>query len=241
MGQAQTEEVVQSLLGKWGTVLKLVRRAGNRSGGLRRVVVKVVDVLKPASLVPHKGAPPSSLDAQSRGSMKGVHAGGGFVLCDIVPVRLASDHRSFRGMLVPAGGADPDVYQDDLSKATRPAQAVYRNGEVIKSSYISCGTYVHALRERFSMDDLLTLLYFLSSLTNGDEDECSDDNTLDADGAGDRASSSGRSNASGAGADATGAPKVMCTVPHRSAFNVVLLLLDSRISCCTKFCLVRDR
>lgn len=82
------------------------------------------------------------------------------------------------------------------------------------------------------MDDIV-FFNFLSSLTDGDnddgaredDDECSDDDTLDAGGAGNRASNSARSIASGVSGNATGALKVMCTVPHRPVFNVVLPLL----------------
>ncbi|CAN0111500.1 unnamed protein product, partial [Ectocarpus sp. 4 AP-2014] len=54
VGQVQDEEIARSLLEKWDTKLKLAQREGTRSGGLIRVVVKVVDVHKPASLAPHQ-------------------------------------------------------------------------------------------------------------------------------------------------------------------------------------------
>lgn len=129
VGLVQTEEVACSLLKKWDTVLQLVGRTGNRSGGLSRVVVKVVEVLKPASLVPHNDAPPPTPDAPRRVSIQDVSSGDGFVLWDLVHVRLASDHRPFEGTPLAAGEVDPSAYDDDFFDAPRPAQGVYRNGE----------------------------------------------------------------------------------------------------------------
>lgn len=128
MGQIQTDEVALSLLERWGTVLKLTGRTGNRSGGLQRVVVKIVDVLKPASFVPHKGAPPPAPGGQPRVSLRSVHSEEGFVLWDLVHVRLASAHRSFQGVPIPVG-VNPDTYKDNFFDAPKPAQAVYRNGK----------------------------------------------------------------------------------------------------------------
>ncbi|CAM9724078.1 unnamed protein product [Pylaiella littoralis] len=124
LGTVQTKQVARSLLEKWGTDLTLVGRAGTRSGGFKRVVVKVVDVLKPVSFVPHKGAPPPAADEQPREgvkrvSVKDMHSEEGFVLWDVVHVRLAPAHRSFRGTPVPAGGSDPDAYQDDFFDAPK--------------------------------------------------------------------------------------------------------------------------
>lgn len=140
VGEVQTEEAAQSLLEKWGTVLKLAGRGGNRSGGLKRVVVKVIDVLKPTGLVPHKGAPPPAPDGRPRVSIKDVHSGEGFVLWDVAHVRLASAHRSFQGTPVPGGGADPDAYQDDFLDAPSPVQAVYRKGKLEYIYIYFCGS-----------------------------------------------------------------------------------------------------
>lgn len=129
VGHVQTQEVARTVLEEWGTPLKLQGRTGTRSGGLKRTVVKIVDVLKPASLVMHTGAPPPVGDGQPRVSLNTVRSEGGFVLWDVVHVRLASDHRWFRGTPVPAGGADPEAYQDNFFDAPQPAQAVYRKGE----------------------------------------------------------------------------------------------------------------
>lgn len=129
MGHVQTDEVARLLLDEWGTALKLEGRTGTRSGGVKRMVVKVTKVLKPASFVPHTGAPPRAGGGQRRASLKDVKSEGGFALWDLNHVRLASDHRWFRGTPVPAGGADPDAYQDNFFDVPRPARAVYRNGK----------------------------------------------------------------------------------------------------------------
>ncbi|CBJ33586.1 conserved unknown protein [Ectocarpus siliculosus] len=129
----KTEEEATSLLEKWGTVLTLGGRVGTRSGGLQRVVVKVDNALKPSSFVPHDKAPPPAQDGQRRVTVKDVVDGAGFVLWDIVHVRLASAHRSFEGTPLPGGAADADAHQDDFFDAPRPAQAVYQNGGDVES------------------------------------------------------------------------------------------------------------
>ena len=119
-----------SLLRKWRTSLTLAGKAGTRSGGFKRLVVKVVDVLKGASFVPYDTAPPSAQDGQRRVSVEGVKKGDdGCVLWDLAHVRLASDHRAFEATPLPGGGADPGAYQDEFFETERPPQAVYGNGE----------------------------------------------------------------------------------------------------------------
>ncbi|CAM9365309.1 unnamed protein product, partial [Hapterophycus canaliculatus] len=86
----------------------------------------------PASLVPHNDAPKSP-DGQRRLSVKDVNSGDGFVLWDLVHVRLASAHRPFQGAPLPGGGADPDAYEDDFFDVPRPVQAVYRNDGDVES------------------------------------------------------------------------------------------------------------
>lgn len=153
VGQVQPEETARSLLEEWGSVLKLVGRPGTRSGGIKRVVVKVVDVLKPASLLPHKGASSPAPDGQPSTSAKDAHTGGGFVLWDLADVRLSSAHRPFQGTPIQGGGADPEAYKDDFFDAPRPAQAVYRNGESkVGESFpvlFAPVKVIHAMRKHF--------------------------------------------------------------------------------------------
>lgn len=206
VGQVQDEEVARSLMEKWGTDLKLAQREGTRSGGLKRVVVKVVDVLKPASLAPHQDAPPppSPPPGQPRVSvsMKDVQSGEGFVLWDLVHVRLVSDHHPFQGIPIPAASEDPGAYEDNFFDAPRPPQAVYRNGECVVFLYIVSATVVYMRDFFFTWDR-----WPVSPLTDGDvesileddPDESSDDDTLD-ESAADVGASSGGADASGAGA-----------------------------------------
>ncbi|CAB1103500.1 unnamed protein product [Ectocarpus sp. CCAP 1310/34] len=177
VGQVQDEEAARSLVEKWGTDLKLAQREGTRSGGLKRVVVKVVDVLKPASLTPHQDAPPPPPPPPGQPrvavSMNDVHSGKGFegfVLWDLVHVRLASDHHPFQGIPVPAASADPDAHVDNFFDEPRPAQAVYQNDGDVESAL------------------------------GGEPDGSSDDDTLDESAAGVGASSVGGADAGGKGA-----------------------------------------
>ncbi|CAN0051384.1 unnamed protein product [Ectocarpus sp. 12 AP-2014] len=87
------------------------------------------------SEVPAAGtkAPPPAQDGQRRVTVKDVVDGAGFVLWDLVHVRLASAHRSFEGTPLPGGATDADAYQDDFFDAPRPAQAVYQNGGDVES------------------------------------------------------------------------------------------------------------
>ncbi|CAN0212084.1 unnamed protein product, partial [Scytosiphon promiscuus] len=133
VGQVQSEEEACTLLSKWGTPLKLVGRAGTRSGGLKRVVVKVIDVFKPASLVPHNDAPPPEPDARRRVSIKDVISGDGFALWDLAHVRLASAYNPFRGTPLSGSGVDPGAYDDEFFDAPRPAQGVYPDDQDTES------------------------------------------------------------------------------------------------------------
>ncbi|CAM9861512.1 unnamed protein product, partial [Ectocarpus fasciculatus] len=107
--------------------------------------------------------PPSPPPGQPRVSvsMKDVHSGEGFVLWDLVHVRLVSDHHPFQGIPIPAASEDPGAYEDNFFDAPRPPQAVYRNdGDV-------------------------------ESILEDDPDESSDDDTLDESAADVGASSGG--------------------------------------------------
>lgn len=218
VGQIQSDEEALSLLEKWGSPLRLRGRAGTRSGGLKRVVVKIVEALKPANYLPHKGAPPAPDGKGSKVTMKDAHLEGGFALWDLAHVRLASACRTFQGLPVPSGSEDPQAYKDDFFEAPKPAQAVYRKDD---ASVISGGEFAHPgimcvlnlrmLPRMWHGCPVLNLLSFchLSScaadgVQDGDKDEGTDDDDFGFHSARETESGSSES-AGGSGATSHGA------------------------------------
>lgn len=99
---------------------------------MTRVLVKITNALKPGNFVLYKGAPSAASTTNTKATVQQVVDGDGLVLWDLKHVRLASDHRPFKGTPDDVVSDTDGAYQnDEFFTAATPPAVVHRKGESV--------------------------------------------------------------------------------------------------------------